>query len=78
MTVPFLDLTRETERLRPEIDAAVDRVLSSGRFILTEEVAEFEQEFAAYCDARFAVGVASGTDAITIALAAAGVGPGTR
>jgi dTDP-4-amino-4,6-dideoxygalactose transaminase len=76
MTVPFLDLTRETERLRPEIDAAVDRVLSSGRFILTEEVAEFEQEFAAYSDARFAVGVASGTDAITIALAAAGVGPG--
>lgn len=76
MSIPFLDLTRETERLRPELDAAIDRVLSSGRFILTDELAEFEQEFAAYCGAGFAVGVASGTDAITIALAAAGVTPG--
>ncbi len=76
MTVPFLDLTRETQRLRSELDAAIARVLSSGRFILTQEVEAFEEELAAYCGARFAVGVASGTDAITIALAAAGVGPG--
>lgn len=76
MAVPFLDLRRETNRLRPELDAAIARVLESGRYVLTDEVEAFEHEFATYCGARFAVGVASGTDAITIALLAAGVRPG--
>jgi dTDP-4-amino-4,6-dideoxygalactose transaminase len=76
VTVPFLDLTRETERLRPELEAAIARVLASGRYILTGEVASFEAAFAAYCEATHAVGVASGTDAITIALLAAGVEAG--
>jgi dTDP-4-amino-4,6-dideoxygalactose transaminase len=76
VSVPFLDLSRETARLRPELDAAVDRVLSSGRFILTEEGERFEEAFAAFSETRFAIGVASGTDAITIALLAAGIGVG--
>ncbi len=76
MSVPFLDLRRETERLRPELESAIARVLSSGRFVLSAEVEAFEAAFAAYCEAGLSVGVASGTDAITIALIAAGVEPG--
>jgi dTDP-4-amino-4,6-dideoxygalactose transaminase len=76
VTVPFLDLARETTRLRPQIQNAIDRVLSSGRFVLTEEDEAFENAFAAYCGATQAIGVASGTDAITIALLACGIEPG--
>ena len=76
MSVPFLDLTRETTRLRVEIDEAINRVLTSGRFILTEEDEAFEDAFASYCTTTYAIGDASGTDAITIALQAAGIGPG--
>lgn len=61
---------------RAEIDVAIHRVLDSGWFILGREVASFEQEFALYLDARFAVGVASGTDALHLALRACGIGPG--
>ncbi len=66
MNVPFLDLRRETERLRPELDAAIARVLSSGRFVLTDEGEAFESAFAAYCESDFSIGVASGWAAITI------------
>lgn len=76
MKVPFLSLERQTARYSDELRTAVERVLASGRYIGGEEVARFEDEFAAYCGVRFAVGVASGTDAITIALQALGVGPG--
>jgi dTDP-4-amino-4,6-dideoxygalactose transaminase len=62
--------------LRGEIDAAIAEVLEDGRFILGPNVAAFESEFAAYCGAGHAVGVANGTDAITIALRALGVGAG--
>jgi dTDP-4-amino-4,6-dideoxygalactose transaminase len=74
--VPFLDLTRETVAFRDRIDAAIDRVLSSGVFVLGPEVEAFETNFARYCERPHAVGVASGTDAIAIALRAAGVEPG--
>jgi dTDP-4-amino-4,6-dideoxygalactose transaminase len=76
MTVPFLDLTRETERLRPALGGAIARVLDSGRYVLSDEVATFEAAFAEHCETRHAIGVASGTDAITIALLASGVVPG--
>jgi dTDP-4-amino-4,6-dideoxygalactose transaminase len=76
VTVPFLELTRETTRLRPQLQGAIDRVLSSGRFVLTEEDEAFEQAFAGYCGTTHAIGVASGTDAITIALLACGIAPG--
>ena len=74
--VPFLDLSRQVTALRDELDAAVAAVLDSGRFVGGEPVERFEREFAAWCGAAHAVGVASGTDAITIALQAVGVGPG--
>ena len=76
MAVPFLDLSRETAVFRDRIDAAVERVLDSGIFVLGPEVEKFEEEFASYCGAQHAIGVASGTDAIAIALRAAGVEPG--
>jgi len=61
---------------REEIDAAVHRVLSAGRYILGQEVRAFENEFAAYCGTRYAAGVASGTDALVLALRSCGIGPG--
>lgn len=61
---------------RSELDAAIERVLSKGRYILGEETLAFEREFAAFVGTGYAVGVASGTDAIHLALAAVGVGPG--
>ncbi|MBA3366624.1 MAG: DegT/DnrJ/EryC1/StrS family aminotransferase [Actinobacteria bacterium] len=76
MHVRFLALDRQTARLRDELDTAVARVLESGRFVLGEELEGFEAEFAKFCGTRFAVGVASGTDALTIALQAVGVEPG--
>jgi dTDP-4-amino-4,6-dideoxygalactose transaminase len=76
VSVAFLDLAGDVRAWRAELDAAVERVLQRGQFILGEEVATFEEAFAAYCDVRCAVGVASGTDAITLALQAVGVGPG--
>jgi dTDP-4-amino-4,6-dideoxygalactose transaminase len=75
-TVPFIDLTREYEAIRAEVEPAVGRVLASGRYILGPEVRAFEEELAAYCDAAHGIGVASGTDALMIALKAVGVGPG--
>ncbi len=76
MPVPLFDTTTVLEPLREQIDAAIAAVVAARRFILGPEVASFEQEFAAYCGARHAVGVANGTDALTIALRALGVGPG--
>src|SRR3954467_2507851 len=76
MAVPLFDTRTPLEPLRREIDAAVARVLAGGQFILGPEVAAFESEFAAWCGTKHAVGVANGTDALTIALRAMGVGPG--
>jgi dTDP-4-amino-4,6-dideoxygalactose transaminase len=76
MRVPFLDLARQYRQLREEIDRGIGRALSSGWYILGEELAAFEREFAAYCGARHAVGVGSGTDALHLALRACGIGPG--
>ena len=75
-TVPFLDLSREYRALGPRLLAALDGVLSQQRFILGEEVAALEREIAARCGVSHAVGCASGTDALWLALAAAGIGPG--
>lgn len=72
----FNDVRLQYENLSEEIDRAVAGVLSSGRYILGPAVQAFEEEFSRYCRAHIGVGVASGTDAIRIALACAGVGPG--
>ena len=74
--VPLLDLAAELDPLRPELDAAWHRVLASGQFVLGPEVADFEREAAAYLGVRHAIGLNSGTDALTIGLRALGIGPG--
>ncbi|MBK7140657.1 MAG: DegT/DnrJ/EryC1/StrS family aminotransferase [bacterium] len=76
MGVPLLDLTRQYAYLKPELDKAVINVLTHGKFILGPEVAELEKQIAAYCKTKYAIGVASGTDALMVALHACGVGPG--
>jgi dTDP-4-amino-4,6-dideoxygalactose transaminase len=76
MPVPLFDTTTPLAPLRGEILARIAEVVEDSRFILGPEVAAFEQELAAYCGAKHAIGVANGTDAITIALMALGVGPG--
>ncbi len=76
MAVPLFDTASTLAPLRDELRAAIDRVLDSERFILGPEVTAFEQELAAYTGAAHGIGVANGTDAITIALRAMGVGPG--
>jgi dTDP-4-amino-4,6-dideoxygalactose transaminase len=76
MTIPFGDLKAHYEAYRGAIDAAVERVLASGWYVLGKEVEAFEREFAAYVGTRHCIGVGNGTDAIEIALRALGVGPG--
>lgn len=76
MNIPILDLKRQYQAIKPEIDAAIQHVLESGRFILGPEVKAFEQEVAEYCGVKHAIGVASGTDALLLSLRALGIGPG--
>src|SRR4029079_1444450 len=76
MQVPLFDPSTPLEPLRGELDAAIARVLDSKHFILGPEVEAFEHELAAYVGAEHALGVANGTEALTIALRALGVGPG--
>jgi len=76
--VPFLDLTRQYEKIKNEILLATQRVYEKGRFILGEEVSGFEKEFSHYCGVRYGVGVGSGTDALYLALKAAGIGEGDQ
>jgi dTDP-4-amino-4,6-dideoxygalactose transaminase len=74
--VPMVDLNAQLDRIRPELEAAIRRVLATARFVGGEECDLFEREFAAYCGTTHACGVANGTDALTLALRAYGVGPG--
>jgi dTDP-4-amino-4,6-dideoxygalactose transaminase len=76
VSVPFVDFRAHVAALRPELDAALARVLDSGWFILGPEGEAFERELAAALGAQHAVGVANGTEAIQLALEALGVGPG--
>ncbi len=74
MKVPLLDLSEQNQLLRPEIEAALGRVLDTNGFILGAEVATLEKELAEYCDVKHAIGCASGTDALLLALMAFDVG----
>ncbi len=74
--IPFLDLKAQYHSIKPDIDAAILKVLESSQFALGDEVAAFEREFAAYVGATEGVGVNSGTSALHLALLALGVGPG--
>ncbi len=74
--IPVFDLTAEINEMWAELTAAIHGVLRSGQFIMGENVLAFESEVAQYLGVRYAVGVNSGTDALTIALKSIGVGPG--
>lgn len=74
--IPIVDLKKQYESIKSEIDSAIGEVLQSSQFVLGKKVEAFEEEFAAYCQTRFAFGVNSGTSALHLALLAAGVGPG--
>lgn len=74
--VPFIDLQAQYETIRDELRDAIDRVMESQRFVLGEEVSAFETAVAKTCDSRYAIGCASGTDALILSLQAADVGPG--
>jgi dTDP-4-amino-4,6-dideoxygalactose transaminase len=74
--IPFVDLKAQYRAIKPEVDAAILSVLESCEFTLGSEVRAFEDEFAAYCQTAYGVGVNSGTSALHLALLAAGVGPG--
>lgn len=76
MKVPLLDLTAQYKTIRWEVRTAIDRVCDSQVFILGPEVAACEQEIASFCGAEHAIGVSSGTDALLVALMAAGIGAG--
>src|SRR5262245_46017336 len=74
--VPFLDLKDTYLEIKDELDAAYQRVMNSGWYILGEEVTAFEKEFAEYCGARHCVGVGNGLEALQLILRAMGIGPG--
>ena len=73
MKIPFGDLKRQYNQLRPEIDAATREVYESGWFILGNQIQRFEKDFAEYCNAKYGVGVGSGTEALHLALVACGI-----
>jgi dTDP-4-amino-4,6-dideoxygalactose transaminase len=74
--IEFVDLRAQYQTIKADVDAALVKVLQRGDFILGEDVRLFEQEFAAFCQAQHCVSVASGTDALHLALRACGIGPG--
>jgi dTDP-4-amino-4,6-dideoxygalactose transaminase len=76
MKVPYFDLKAQYAAMREEILGALDRVCQNAAFILGEEVAQFEKEFAAYCEVKHCVALNSGTSALHVALLAAGIGAG--
>lgn len=78
MKVPYFDLSHQTAALRPQLDAAIKRVIDSGVFVSGPEVEAFESEWAGYVGTKYAVAVNSGTAALHLALLGAGVGPGDK
>jgi dTDP-4-amino-4,6-dideoxygalactose transaminase len=74
--IPALDLNKQHAAIETEITEAINRVIQKGSFILGDEVIAFQNEFAKYCNTSYAFGVASGTDALQLALLACGIGSG--
>lgn len=75
-TIPLIDLSHQHKQLRDEISSAVQDVLDRGDFILGRDVSRFEEEFAAYCGVKYAIGVDNGLSALELSLRAFGIGPG--
>lgn len=76
MNIPLIELSTQHKRLREEINNVIQGVLDRGDFILGQDVAKLEEEFAAYCGVKYAVGVDSGLSALELSLRALGIGPG--
>jgi len=76
MAIPLVDLKAPYNSIKDEIDDAIQGVIQNSQFILGEEVAAFESELATYCHTKYAIGVASGTDALHLALLACEIKPG--
>lgn len=76
MAIPLVDLKAQYRTIKPEIDAAVSRILENTSFILGSEVEGFEKSFAQYCETQHAIGVCSGTSALQLAMMACGIGAG--
>ena len=76
MNIPLVDLKTQYQTIKAGVDKAVLKILSQGNYILGEEVETFEKEFARYCGTKYCVGVASGSDALLLALRALSIGPG--
>ena len=74
--IPLVDLKRQYETIKDEINEAIGEVLETQRFILGPKVEELEEKIADYCDVKYGVGVASGSDALLLSLMAIGVGCG--
>lgn len=75
-SIPFIDLAPQQDRIRPQLDAAIARVLAHGQYIMGPEVRELEERLARYVGVRHCIAVSSGTDSLLIALMALGIGPG--
>ncbi len=78
MEIPYLDLQAQYQSIKSEIDKAIHGVLDSSAYVLGEAVGRFECDFAGYCQATYAIGVNSGTNALTLALRALDIGPGAE
>ena len=76
LVTPFLDLKAQYRNIKPEIDAAIGRVIDSAQFVHGPELTAFEERFAGYCGTKYCIALNSGTSALHLALLAAGVGPG--
>ena len=76
MTVPFATFAPMHDELREQLDQAYNNVMNSNYFIQGKECTAFEEEFAAYCDAKYCIGVANGLDALLLVLKAMEIGEG--
>jgi len=74
--IPFVDLKAQYNSIKEEIDEAIQNVINNTSFIMGEELKKFEEEFARFCDVKYAIGVANGSDALILALRACGIGEG--
>lgn len=74
--IPFVDLKAQYDSIKEEIDETIQSVLNNTSFIMGEELRKFEEEFALFCDVKYAIGVANGSDALILALRACGIGEG--
>lgn len=76
LAIPAENITRQYDQIAQEIQEAISEVLPTGRYVLGPQVRAFEDEFAAYCQTKFCLGISSGTEALHLALLACGIGPG--